>query len=125
MMRNLILLPLLLLAFAASAQQIIKKPGQMTIEGEYVNTNLFMQNPLNATGSGFCITKMTVNGEEVIDGILSSSFEIKFSSLGLSSGDKVTIVIDHLEGGTPIVLNPQALGIEPSEEDRDAQEEER
>jgi len=79
------------------------------LEGIYQGENVFVMNPFSATGVGFCIFEVTVNGQVTTDEINSSAFEIDLSVLDINEGDKVTIVIKHKEGCTPKVLNSEVL----------------
>lgn len=91
-----------LTANTAPAEEII-------VSGIYQGENLFVMNPFAATGVGFCVYEVTVNGQITTDEINSSAFEIDLSVFQLKIGDKVTIVIKHKEGCTPKILNREVL----------------
>ena len=81
----------------------------LSIEGSYQGKNLYVQNPEDSDGFGFCATKVTVNGEILPGGTSFSAFEIDFSLFNLAIGDPVFIVIEHNDGCKPKILNPEVL----------------
>ena len=78
-------------------------------EGHYQGKNLYVQNPFAGSGVGFCVIKVTVNGDATTDQISSSAFEIDFGNLNLSLGDPVVVKIEHKTDCLPKVLNPEVL----------------
>jgi hypothetical protein len=83
--------------------------ADLSLEGHYQGKNLFIQNPEDEDGFGFCVTGASVNGESVSDGIESSAFEINFEEFNIKIGDPVFIVLDHGIGCKPKILNPEVL----------------
>lgn len=83
--------------------------SNLSIEGSYQGKNLYIQNPEDAEGFGFCITKVTVNGDVLPTSINKSSFEINFALFNLQLGDQVFVVFEHNDGCSPKVLNPEVL----------------
>lgn len=83
--------------------------ADLSIEGHYQGKNLFVQNPEDEDGFGFCVTNATVNGDPISDGIQSSAFEINFAEFNLRVGDAVFIVLEHGMGCKPKILNPEVL----------------
>lgn len=81
----------------------------LSIEGSYQGKNLYVQNPEDGDGFGFCATKVTVNGEILPGGTSFSAFEIDFSLFNIGIGDPVFIVIEHNDGCKPKILNPEVL----------------
>lgn len=81
----------------------------LSIEGSYQGKNLYVQNPMDNDGFGFCATKVTVNGDVMPGGCASSAFEIDFSLFNVEIGDPVFIVIEHNDGCKPKILNPEVL----------------
>lgn len=90
-----------LLAFTVSAN--------LSIEGSYQGKNLYVQNPEDEDGFGFCASKVTVNGDVMPGGVSRSAFEIDFSLFDIKVGDPVFVVIEHGPGCTPKILNPEVL----------------
>jgi hypothetical protein len=82
---------------------------EIKLEGVFQGENIFVMNPFAATGVGFCIFEVTVNGKVTTDEINSSAFEIDLTVHGLNIGDPVVIIIKHKQGCTPKVLNPEVL----------------
>lgn len=83
--------------------------NELVLEGTYQGENLFVQNPFGASGVGFCVANVTINGQQSIDEINSSAFEIDFSSYMLFKGQAVKVVIEYKDGCSPRVLNPEVL----------------
>lgn len=87
----------------------VSAENEIKLEGIFQGENLFVMNPFAATGVGFCIYEVTVNGQITTDEINSSAFEIDLSVFQLKEGDPVTVVIKHKDGCNPKVLNPDVL----------------
>lgn len=104
-MRTLIsaLSVILLAGFGVNAQ------NEMMVEGTYQGENLYVQNPFSASGVGFCVIDVTINGQQSIDEINSSAFEIDFSSYQLVRGQSVKVKIEHKDGCAPRILNAEVL----------------
>jgi hypothetical protein len=86
-------------AFAAS----------LSIEGTYQGKNLYVQNPMDDDGFGYCATKVTVNGDIMPGGTNMGAFEIDFANFNIAIGEPVFIVIEHNDGCKPKILNPEVL----------------
>ena len=101
-MKNFILLTLMALlnvtAFAA-----------LSVDGTYQGKNLYVQNPMDDEGFGYCATKVTVNGDIMPGGTSMGAFEIDFSLFNIEIGEPVFIVIEHNDGCKPKILNPEVL----------------
>jgi hypothetical protein len=83
--------------------------ANLSIEGSYQGKNLYVQNPEDEDGFGFCASKVTVNGDVMPGGVSRSAFEIDFSLFDIKVGDPVFVVIEHGPGCTPKILNPEVL----------------
>jgi len=81
----------------------------IVLEGNYQGKNIYVQNPFSASGVGFCVQEVKVNGKVTTDEIGSSAFEIDLKALHLNIGDKVEVKITHKDGCKPKVLNPEVL----------------
>ena len=81
----------------------------IVVEGIYQGKNLYVQNPFNGSGVGFCTTEVLVNDVKSTDEIQSSAFEVDFSNYKLKLGDKVVVKIKHKDDCRPKVLNPDVL----------------
>ena len=81
----------------------------IVLNGCYHGKDVFVQNPQNDDGIGYCVWEVQVNGLVTLDTINASTFRITLSSYGFSIGDSVHIVIKHRKDCTPIVLN-DAIG---------------
>lgn len=88
---------------------IIIARADLSIEGSYQGKNLYVQNPEDEDGFGFCATKVTINGDVMPGGVSRSAFEIDFSLFNINVGDPIFIVIEHNNGCTPKILNPEVL----------------
>jgi hypothetical protein len=83
--------------------------ANFSIEGHYQGKQIYVQSPTSSDGFGFCINKVSLNGEPIAVDIYSSAFEIDLGSYDLSIGDKVLIVFEHENGCKPKLLNPEVL----------------
>ncbi len=81
----------------------------LSIEGTYQGKNLYVQNPMDDEGFGYCATKVTVNGDIMPGGTNMGAFEIDFANFNIAIGEPVFIVIEHNEGCKPKILNPEVL----------------
>lgn len=104
-MRNLLAV-IALLSFSFGFAQ---NEASIVHEGHYQGKNLYVQNPFAGSGVGFCVIKVTVNGDVTTDQISSSAFEIDFGNLNLQLGDPVVVKIVHKTDCLPKVLNPEVL----------------
>ena len=103
MLKNTILLLVIMLGSTYASF------SNLSIDGHYQGKNLFIQNPEDEDGFGFCATKVTVNGDPISDGVASSAFEINFEEFNIRIGDPVFIFIEHGFGCKPKILNPEVL----------------
>jgi hypothetical protein len=83
--------------------------GALSIEGTYQGKNLYVQNPMDDDGFGYCATKVTINGDIMPGGTGSGAFEIDFATFNIGLGEPVFIVIEHHDGCKPKILNPEVL----------------
>lgn len=83
--------------------------GALSVEGTYQGKNLYVQNPIDNDGFGFCATKVTVNGDIMPGGTSQAAFEIDFGMFNIALGEPVFIVIEHNDGCRPKILNPEVL----------------
>lgn len=83
--------------------------SNLSIEGRYQGKNLYVQSPESEDGFGFCVNKVTVNGEVCSHSPQASAFQIDMKEFNLKIGDKVIVVIEHEEGCKPKLLNPEVL----------------
>lgn len=81
----------------------------LSVEGTYQGKNLYVQNPMDDEGFGYCATKVTVNGDIMPGGTSVGAFEIDFAQFNIEIGEPVFIVIEHHDGCKPKILNPEVL----------------
>ena len=98
--QSLLILPLIFFSLFSFSQKII-------LEGNYLGENIYVQNPFAGSGTGFCVTKVLVNGKETNDTTNASAFEINLAKYNFKLGDKIRIEILHKPDCKPKVLNPQ------------------
>ena len=101
MKRVLILLTFIFLSVSVEAS--------LSLEGTYQGKNLYVQNPIDDEGFGYCATKVTVNGDIMPGGTSVGAFEIDFLFFNIEIGEPVFIVIEHNDGCQPKILNPEVL----------------
>lgn len=94
-----------LMVFAVS----INSFADFSIEGHYQGQNIYVQSPADEDGFGFCINKVTVNGDIIPVDIYSSAFQIDLSEYDIQVGEEVIIIFEHDAGCKPKLLNPEAL----------------
>lgn len=87
----------------------VSSMAALSVEGTYQGKNLYVQNPMDDEGFGYCATKVTVNGDILPGGTSAGAFEIDFSLFNIEIGEPVFIVIEHNDGCKPKVLNPEVL----------------
>lgn len=83
--------------------------GVIVLDGVYQGKNIYVQNPFSATGVGFCVQEVRVNGSVTTDEIGSSAFEIDLHNFQFKLGDKVEVKIIHKDDCKPKVLNPEVI----------------
>ena len=81
----------------------------LSIEGHYQGKNLYVQSPESEDGFGFCVSKVTVNGEASSHSVQASAFQVDMAEFDIKIGDKVLVVFEHEEGCKPKLLNPEVL----------------
>lgn len=97
MHRNLLIFTLLL-SYGSYAQ--------LRVSGIYRGQNLYVSNPMNDEGFGYCTDSIKINGEKYDNEELSKgAYEIPLDSLGFQSGDSLYIVIYHQPNCKPKILN--------------------
>jgi hypothetical protein len=80
-----------------------------SVEGIYQGKNLYVQSPESEDGFGFCVTKVTVNGEVSSHSPQASAFQVDLTEFNIQVGDKILVVFEHEEGCKPKLLNPEVL----------------
>lgn len=80
-----------------------------SVEGSFQGKNLFVSNPPQSDGFGFCVSKVVVNGKILPASIQNANFEIDFSLFKIQKGEKVFVVLTHAEGCEPQFINPEVL----------------
>jgi len=83
--------------------------GALSVNGTYQGKNLYVQNPMDNDGFGYCATKVTVNGDIMPGGSSMGAFEIDFSLFNIAIGEPVFIEIEHNDDCKPKILNPEVL----------------
>jgi len=81
----------------------------IAVGGHYQGRDIYIQNPFSASGVGFCVYEVRVNGLVTTDEINSSAFAVDLAMLNLNFSDPVTIEIAHKDGCDPIIINPEVL----------------
>lgn len=83
--------------------------GKLSLEGKFQGKNIFIYNPNDGSGFGFCITKIYVNGDIMPVSLNSSSITVNLSALKMTVGEPVFLVIHHGDDCLPKILNPEVL----------------
>ena len=100
---------LLLLFLLLKITSFFSQESMLSIDGTYLGKNILVSNPPQADGFGFCVNKVTVNGEVLPATIQKANFEIDFSLFNIKSGEQLFIVLEHNEGCVPKFVNPDVL----------------
>ncbi len=88
--------------------------GTMVLEGQYQGKDLYVVNSVSASGVGYCVFEVLVNGEISPDEWNSPAFEIDLGIYGFKVGDEVVVTIKYKEGCLPKVINPGVLEPKPT-----------
>lgn len=99
----------LFLFLAALCIHSFTNAASLSVEGTYQGKNLYIQNPMDSEGFGYCVTKVTVNGDIMPGGTNVGAFEVDFADFNIAVGEPVFIVIESHDGCKPKVLNPEVL----------------
>ena len=100
---------LLFLFLLLEITSFFSQESMLSIDGTYLGKNLLVSNPPQADGFGFCVNKVTVNGEVLPATIQKANFEIDFSLFNIKSGEQLFIVLEHNDGCIPKFVNPEVL----------------
>ena len=66
---------------------------------------LFIENPENEDGFGYCITKVIVNGESIFNGTDCNKIELDLKAFNFKAGESIYIILHHEKGCEPKILN--------------------
>jgi len=91
----------------AGFSQVAK--ANLSIEGHYQGKNLIVQSPESEDGFGYCISKVTVNGQVSSAGYQTSAFQIDLTEFDINIGDEVLVLLEHEDGCKPKLINPEVL----------------
>lgn len=83
--------------------------GSMVLDGKYQGKDLYVINSVSASGVGYCVFEVLVNGQISSDEWNSPAFEIDLGIYGLQLGDDIVVTIKYKEGCLPKVINPGVL----------------
>ncbi len=89
----------------------------LTLEGTITNPAIYIQNPEDGDGNGFCVDSVCVNNIPLQDSLFNqSAFEIDFTQFGLKTGDAVFVKIYHKQECKPKLLTngylPRNTGVQ-------------
>lgn len=96
----------ILIALCAFRQEVPE--SELTqYTGVYRGKTLFIQNPYNQKTREFCILGVRLNNKALQTSLNISALKIDFT--GIDQNVPVTISINHKQGCTPIIINPDAI----------------
>lgn len=81
--------------------------ADIVFDGMFFEQNMYIKNP--SMESGFCIKSISVNGKSVNTNLNTGLVVVKFSELGLKSGDLFNMVINYDEASKPVIINKNAF----------------
>jgi hypothetical protein len=99
----------LILCFLIPITVGYSQSSNLSIDGYYQGLNLYVSNPYQSDGFGFCISKVLVNGNVLPATIQNEHFQIDLSLFGLTKGDELFVELEHYAGCTPRFINPEVL----------------
>lgn len=102
-------LPLLLTVFLHFLMISYAWAGELLIEGVYQGTNLYIENPHDASKQAFCISEVLINGKKMSPLPQASAFEIILSHL--KKDEAVSIRILHRDDCKPKIINPNSIRV--------------
>ena len=82
---------------------------RLSIEGYYQGKNVYIENPINADGFGFCINKISINGDIIPVSTGDEVVALNLKLLNIKFGSPVLIIIYHESGCNPVFINPEVL----------------
>ena len=82
---------------------------RLSIEGYYQGKSIYIENPVNSDGFGFCINKVAVNGDLVPISTRDEVIALNLTVLNIKVGAPVLIIIYHEKGCSPVFINPEVL----------------
>ena len=100
---------ILLLALFSAILLFPSFATEKVIDGFFQGENLYIFNPLDESGTDFCITNVTVNDKNANAIVNSNAFVVDLKQFGLKKGEAVIIVLTHKEGCVPKILNQEIL----------------
>ena len=83
--------------------------ADFSIDGQYQGKSIYVQNPVDDDGFGYCINRVTLNGDVIPIDVHASAFQIDLSEYNIKIGDDVVLVFEHEPGCRAKILNPEAL----------------
>ena len=81
--------------------------AEMEFGGMFFEQNMYIKNP--SMESGFCIKSISVNGKSANANLNTGLVVVRFSELGLKSGDLFNMVINYDENAKPVIINKGAF----------------
>ena len=99
----------LILCFLIPITVGYSQSSNLSIDGYYQGLNLYVSNPYQSDGFGFCISKVLVNGNVLPATIQNEHFQIDLSLFGLTKGEELFVELEHYAGCTPRFINPEVL----------------
>lgn len=106
-MRILLTSTAILFSLLGFAQNEIKvELDTIHFKGKYTGKNLFVKNPFREGDvEGFTVQKVLIDEKPVEANFNASSFEVNFNERNKKIGDDLNLVIIHIKGFTPEILN--------------------
>lgn len=83
--------------------------ADFSIEGQFQGKSIYVQNPIDEDGFGYCINRITLNSEVIPVDVHASAFQIDLGEYNMKIGDDVVLLFEHEPGCRAKILNPEAL----------------
>jgi hypothetical protein len=81
----------------------------VVLTGVYQGKDLYVRNPVNKDGVGFCIFEVLVNGQITSDEVNSPAFAVDLKAWKLNLGDPLEIVLRCKEDCEVKIINPEVI----------------
>lgn len=81
----------------------------IVISGVYQGKDVYVKNPVTASGVGYCVFEVVVNNNVTSDEVNSPAFAIDLAAWGFKLGDPVEIIMRCKEKCEVKIINPEVI----------------
>ncbi|MFN0033108.1 MAG: hypothetical protein ACKVOR_13190 [Flavobacteriales bacterium] len=102
-MKSLLAISMIVLGLTAGHAEVV------VISGVYQGKDLYVKNPLTASGVGYCVFEVLVNGGVTSDELNQPAFAVDLAAWGLKVNDPVEVVLRCKEKCDVKIINPEVI----------------